>query len=131
MGGTPMSRASTSSFISEDDTLLGTTMTFDPHNHAAFRELIAAALAGGLSAAEQTAFDAHRAACAECASEFERAKESEARMTTLFAPAVPAAGFEDRLIQHLRESVPSSWRPRFTRPNWRIHPALGKAVAGV
>jgi len=62
-------------------------MTYDNANdHAAFRESIAAALAGGLSAAEQAAFDAHRAACATCAAEYERARESEAHMTALFTP---------------------------------------------
>src|SRR5687768_8644796 len=98
------------------------TMTYhddsDIQTHAAFRESIAVALTGGLSAAEQAAFDAHRAACAACATEFERARQSEDRMTALFAPALPPAGLEDRLIQRLRESAPGSRRFNFARPNW-------------
>jgi glycine cleavage system regulatory protein len=111
-------------------------MTYDDNNsiandHAAFRESIAVALAGGLSAAEQTAFDVHRAACANCAAEFDRARESENHMTALLAPALPAPGFEDRLIQQLRENAPSPRsRLRLPHPTW-FHPALGKAVAGV
>ena len=105
---------------------------FDLNNHAAFREATAVALAGGLSAAEQAAFDAHRAACAQCAAEFERAREADAHMASLFMPTRPAAGFEDRVIQRFRElAPPSPRRIALWRPNLQIHSALGKAVAGV
>src|SRR5687768_5764508 len=101
------------------------------HDHAAFRESIAAALAGGLSAAEQTAFDAHRAACADCAAEFERARQSEDRMTALFAPALPTAGLEDRVIQRLHRATFSPRRKlRLWGDNW-VHPAVRTAAGGV
>ncbi len=98
-------------------------------DHATFREQIAAALASGLSSAEQSAFDAHAAACNTCAAELNAARESEDRMTALFAPARPIPGFEDRIIHRLRLSAR---RRRFSfRPNWHIHPAVTKAVTGV
>src|SRR5688572_2423947 len=107
-------------------------MTYDdPNNHAAFRESIATALAGGLSGAEQTAFDTHRAGCADCAAEFECARQSEDRMTALFAAALPAVGFEDRVVQRLRrESASPSRTFRLPRLNW-IHPAVRHAATGV
>src|SRR5262249_17454644 len=100
----------------------------NPIDHATFREQIAAALAGGLTTEEQSAFDAHAAACEACAAELKLARDEEERMTALFASPRPMAGFEDRIIQRLRLGRESrlNWRP-----NWRIHPAVGKAVAGV
>src|SRR5437764_1356394 len=94
-------------------------------DHATFREQIAAALAGGLSAAEQTAFEAHAAECAACSAELKSAREAEDRMTALFASAGPIAGMEDRIIQslRLRGGTTFAWRQ-----NWRIHPAVSKAV---
>ncbi|MEO6436193.1 MAG: zf-HC2 domain-containing protein, partial [Tepidisphaeraceae bacterium] len=98
-----------------------------PIDHATFREQIAAALAGGLSAAELAAFDAHAAACEPCAAEHAAAREAEARMTALFAGAAPVAGFEDRVIQRLRLGRE---RRNWMQPNW-VHPAVRKAVTGV
>ena len=81
-------------------------------DHATFREQMAAALAGGLSAAEQTAFEAHAGECPACAEELRKTREAEERMTALFASALPVAGMEDRVIHRLRLSR--------SRPPWPI-----------
>ena len=102
-------------------------------DHATFREQIAAALAGGLSAAERSAFDAHAAACSACADELRKTREAEERMTALFAGAMPVPGMEDRVIGRLR--VGGSRRRRMpslpSLPSMRIHPALAKATGAV
>src|SRR5689334_13781738 len=99
-------------------------------DHATFREQIAAALAGGLSAAERSAFDAHAAACGACADELRRTREAEDRMTALFAGAMPVPGMEDRVIGRLRLSGSKrSWTPSMpSMPPIRLHPALAKAT---
>src|SRR5882757_6390620 len=96
-------------------------------DHALFREQIAAALAGGLSAAEQSAFDAHAATCEACAAELAANRKAEEQMTMLFATAQPVSGFEDRVIQRLRLS--GSQQDLFKFPT--IDPAVQKAVTGV
>jgi autotransporter-associated beta strand protein len=101
-------------------------------DHATFREQIATALAGGLSAAERSAFDAHASACVECAEELRRAREAEDRMTALFAGAMPVPGMEDRVIGRLR--LGGSGRARrwlSPLPSIRLHPALAKASGAV
>lgn len=96
-------------------------------DHAQFREQIAAALAGGLSAAERSAFDAHAATCEACAAELAANRKAEEQMTMWFATAQPVAGFEDRVIQRLRFA--GSRRLPFRLPT--IHPAIQKAATGV
>ncbi len=96
-------------------------------DHATFREQIAAALAGGLTTAEQLRFDAHAAACEACAAELASARETEKQMNALFVP--PAAGLEDRIIDRLR----FAGTRRFTLPrvNFVVHPAVRKAAVGI
>lgn len=97
----------------------------ESQEHIWFREQIAAALAGGLGAADQVRFDAHAAECAACAAELKASRELEEHMSTLFA--LPAAGLEDRIIGSLREAAtPSAW----TSP-MRIHPQVRKAATAV
>src|SRR5437868_3565599 len=74
--------------------------------HGWFRERIAAYLAGGLPDDERAAFDAHRAACAECAREFQSIEQTEKQMTQLFSAIAPGANFEDQLLGRLRLSAP-------------------------
>ncbi|HYF01256.1 MAG TPA: zf-HC2 domain-containing protein, partial [Planctomycetota bacterium] len=70
--------------------------------HEWAREQIAAHLAGGLSAEERARLEAHVHTCAECIAEIDGARRFEASMETLFAPARPKPGLEDRVIRGLR-----------------------------
>jgi hypothetical protein len=76
------------------------------NDHEWFRERIAAHLAGGLNDEERVAFDAHRAACPDCAREFEAIEQTEKKMTQLFAAIAPGTNFEDQLLGRLRLSAP-------------------------
>src|SRR5690349_14432020 len=93
------------------------------HDHSWAREQMTAALTGGLSAEEQSRFDAHLAACETCTVEFAEIKGREADLADLFADAKPEAGFEDRMIQALRETSSP-------RRNW-VHPLVRRAATGV
>src|SRR5688572_6389300 len=53
-------------------------------------------------------------------------RAADEQMSALFAAARPAAGFEDRLIHHLRAA--SERRFRLPRPI-RLHPAIHKSAA--
>ena len=81
--------------------------------HEWFTERIAAYLAGGLPDEEQLRFEAHRAASADCAKEFESIEQTEKTMTQLFADVAPGMDFESRLLGRLRFREPL-----------RIHPMI-------
>lgn len=97
-------------------------MMMSNSDHAWTREQMATVLVEGLSAEEQSRFDAHLAACATCAAEFAEMKQREADLVALFADAKPSPGFEDRLIRSLRETKP---------PRTWIHPMVRRAATGV
>jgi hypothetical protein len=70
--------------------------------HALAQEQIASYLADGLDAAERGDFEAHMAACPECARSLEEARAVDARLNALFIGERPRAGLEDRMIRGLR-----------------------------
>ncbi len=90
--------------------------------HGEFIERIAAFLAGGLEGSERSAFEEHRAACAACAGELEKAREADGMLVGMFADARPQGGFEDRIVRELRTSH---------RPMSLPHPAILKVASGV
>jgi hypothetical protein len=75
--------------------------------HVWFGENVEVYVAGGLMGGEQSRFEAHRAACTECAATLERARAADASMRALFAEAAPSVGFEDRVIQAVRAPAPA------------------------
>lgn len=83
---------------------------------------IEAYVAGGLTAAERGELEAHVASCAACAAALKEITDMDATMNQLFADARPAGGFEDRLIQRLRQ-LPR--RRRF------VHPMVRRVATGV
>src|SRR4051812_42407359 len=95
--------------------------------HTWFTDRIAAAIAGGLSPDEQSRFDAHVATCEPCRREADELRDLEDRMTTLFAPALAAPDFEDRLIARFRDRTTSRLRLRL--PQFTTHPAIRRAAA--
>src|SRR3954452_16952542 len=103
--------------------------------HTWFTDRIAAAITGGLSADEQSQFDAHTAACETCRRELDELRELEGKMTTLFAPALAGPDFEDRLIARFRDrttsrlSIASFVERRLRLPAFPQHPAIRRAAA--
>lgn len=88
--------------------------------HVWFSEQIATYLADGLGGDERARFEAHATECEDCRAQLEEARRVEARLSELFEDATPTVGFEDRIINRLRE-----------KPNRRIwiHPFVTRAAA--
>ncbi|HEX7902000.1 MAG TPA: DUF4349 domain-containing protein, partial [Planctomycetota bacterium] len=76
-------------------------------DHEWARELIAAHLAGGLSAEERARLEAHVAGCAECIAEINEAGRFERGLEAAFVPIRPAPGLEERVIRKLRAAPPT------------------------
>lgn len=70
--------------------------------HQTAHESLAAYVAGGLDETERTAVEAHVAACADCARELETLRALD---RTLRDTLAPPAGFENRLVERLREDI--------------------------
>jgi anti-sigma factor RsiW/glycine cleavage system regulatory protein len=83
---------------------------------------IEAYIAGGLSPGERLEFDQHIASCAACAEALKESSQMDAAMNQMFALARPAGGFEDRLIQGLRNAG--------RRRRW-VHPMVRRVATGV
>jgi glycine cleavage system regulatory protein len=83
---------------------------------------IEAYIAGGLSPDERLEFDQHIAGCASCAAALKETAQMDAAMNQLFALSRPAGGFEDRLIQGLRNAG--------RRRRW-VHPMVRRVATGV
>ncbi|MGC3996326.1 MAG: zf-HC2 domain-containing protein [Anaeromyxobacter sp.] len=101
-------------------------MTTDNH----ILPLIDAYLAGGLDDAEMRTFDAHVAACGDCAAAVDAARAADAKLVAALADAVPDAAYEDRLIGALR--------PQYSRPSLIMrlsrpirHPMVRRIAVGV
>lgn len=94
--------------------------------HAWFAEHMAAAVCGGLVGTESTRFETHRQACPECARAYAELAELDRRTSAVLAGERPAAGLEDRIIQHLRASNPSQHSPVL-----RIPRTFGRLVTGL
>src|SRR6476469_10275586 len=101
-------------------------MNYDT-DHARFRDDIGAYLAGGLTAAERRAFEAHAADCADCAAALAAATAEDADLQALFDAARPGEGLEDRLVTGFRDEGLRN-RMRLRLP---LHPAIRRAAAGV
>jgi len=97
-------------------------------DHAWFRERIPTALADGLAADEQSRFDAHATACPACAAELRSIRQTEETMTDLLDAALPAPGFEDRIIARLRETPMRRRLLRLSLTFPSIHPAVRNAA---
>ncbi|HTW95882.1 MAG TPA: DUF4349 domain-containing protein [Tepidisphaeraceae bacterium] len=99
--------------------------------HQWFTEQIAAYLADGLTVEETVQFRSHAEECAQCAAQLESAEHSDAELRNLFSGIEPSVGFEDRLIQSLRQSpggrLGRPW-PSLRLPNY---PRLFRAAAAV
>ena len=83
--------------------------------HAWVQEQIAAAVAGGLSAAEAERLDAHTRDCPECAAALAEARTLDRGLGALFAPVRPGPALEDRVIGNLRATRVRRWKPVSTR----------------
>src|SRR6266480_64658 len=84
-------------------------------DHAWAQEHIAAAVAGGLTAAEAERFDAHVRDCPECMTALADARALDRGLGTLFAPVRPGPALEDRTIDALRAAkvrrmILSGWK---------------------
>src|SRR5690349_5155164 len=97
------------------------------HDHARFRDDIGAYLAGGLDDDERRAFEAHAAACADCAATLSDAAAEERKIRDMFADAVPSSGFEDRILGRFRAGAAAAERWRMTM---HLHPAVRRAAVG-
>lgn len=90
--------------------------------HAWFAENVEVYLTDGLGPAERSRFEEHLASCDTCVNAFDDANECNRALKGLFADARPSPGFEDRLIQTLREAK---------RPMLRLPAAPPKVVLSV
>jgi hypothetical protein len=84
-------------------------------DHAWAQEQIAAAVAGGLTAAEAERFDAHIRDCPECATALADARNLDRGLGTLFADVRPGPMLADRTIDALRAAktrrrILSGWK---------------------
>src|SRR5690349_13149934 len=79
-------------------------------------------LAGGLSDSERVEFESHIAGCATCAAALKEASDMDATVNQLFSAVRPVPGFEDRLIQRLKQ-IPGRRR--------LIHPIVKRIAIGV
>src|SRR5207245_2650972 len=86
------------------------------------QEHIAAAVAGGLTAAEAERFDAHVRDCPECATALADARTLDRGLGTLFADVRPGPAHEDRTIHALRAAKAR----RLILSGWK-----GKLAAGI
>src|SRR5437016_14219180 len=102
-------------------------MTYDT-DHARFRDDIGTYLAGGLTADERRALEAHAADCPDCAAALHESRAQEEDLNEMFAAVRPAEDFEDRLVTRLRDEA-AAQRARLRIP--AVHPAIRRApVAG-
>src|SRR5438067_1001287 len=97
-------------------------MTDTTTDHAWFHEQLAAYIAGGLEGEELSRFESHADQCAACAAELTTFTDADHHLSNLFSSTRPTPGFEDRLIQILRQS---------RTHRIFLHPALRRAVTGV
>jgi len=81
-------------------------------------------IAGGVFGEELAAFEAHLAGCESCRAAVDAARAADGSVAKLFAGERPAAGFEDRVIQRLRQR-----QPRLARPI--VNPWVRRAAVGV
>src|SRR3954454_7772206 len=84
------------------------------NDHEYFNNCIAEYLACGLDDDEWARFDAHRAACPDCAREFEAIEQTEKMMTELFAAVAPGTNFEEQLLGRRPRSCSSKFVPGAT-----------------
>lgn len=92
-------------------------------DHADYLEQIPAYLAGGLTAPERAALETHIAACPSCAAALHDAARADQFVKDLFSTAQPMAGFEDRVIQSLRQAR--------SRRILHLHPAVLRTASGI
>ena len=78
-------------------------------------------LTGGLASSERKAFEAHVAACPECAAAMFDAKTMDDSLQSLFDNVSPGRGFEDRMV--------AGFRQKTTRHT--LHPMVRRAAIGV
>ena len=102
-------------------------MPYEPDDHARFRDDIGAYLAGGLDDDERRAFESHPAACPDCAAALSDAAAEERKLQDMFANALPAEGFEDRILGRFRSGAAAADRWRMTT---YLHPAVRRAAVG-
>lgn len=97
-------------------------------DHSYFEELIAAAIDGELSPAEQTELDAHLAVCPRCRA-FREAMEAVSGVTAKHLPP-PPADFTDRVMDAVRaQAAPPVKKKR--KPGILPFPARAAALAAV
>src|SRR5207245_10874925 len=89
------------------------------------QEHIAAAIAGGLTAAEAERFDGHVRDCPECATALADARSLDRGLGTLFAPVRPGPALEERTIDALRAAKAR----RLILSGWRGKLAVGIAAS--
>ncbi|HEY7159358.1 MAG TPA: DUF4349 domain-containing protein, partial [Gemmataceae bacterium] len=77
---------------------------------------------------ERERLEAHTAECAACAAALNAARDTDATLTELFAPARPSAVLEDRVIQALRTRPPDAWR--LPVPGWLVLAAAALLLIG-
>ncbi|HTK78400.1 MAG TPA: zf-HC2 domain-containing protein, partial [Gemmataceae bacterium] len=94
-------------------------------DHAWAQEHIAAAVVGGLTAAEAERFDAHVRDCPECATAFADARTLDRGLGTLFADVRPGPALADRTIDALRAAKVR----RMILSGWKGKLAVGLAAS--
>ena len=93
--------------------------------HTRAQELIAAAVADGLTDEEMEWFDAHLRDCPACATALNDARTLSGKLGSLFAAVRPAPALEDQVIQSLREAAAR----RRLLSGWRRKLAVGVAAS--
>ena len=89
---------------------------------------IEAYLSDGLSPGERLAFETHAANCGVCAEALAEARRVDTELRHMFQVALPAAGFEDKIIRRLRGAA-ATRRPLLHRP--LLHPMALRSAAAV
>jgi anti-sigma-K factor RskA len=89
--------------------------------HEQFRELAESYALGVLDAAERVAFEAHLAACAECAKAVDEARLAVSELAYLAPPVAPSSQVKERLLQQVRSDAATKSQPipvRSAAPWW-------------
>ena len=99
-------------------------------DHAWAQEHVAAAAAGGLTAAEAERLDAHARDCPECAAALAEARALDGRLVALFADARPGAVLEERVVRALRSERLPVLRGGLRKLAVGVAASVGLAVVG-
>ncbi len=104
--------------------------------HTKFRELLAEAASGDLSATQRAELEAHAKACASCREELRSIEVlakllSDRRAESVTDAMLQEARLELRARLRIERQAPSRWTPAALFAAWRLRPALYVPALGV